>query len=539
MEILYDALTEYGESDAYPFHMPGHKRTGMENIPPFFKEYYKRDITEIDGFDNLHHPEGILKDAMERAAKLYRSKKTYFLVNGSTAGVLTAVMAAVPRHGSIIMMRNSHRSAYHGLMLGEIKGIYLMSDACPATGLDMGVTLPQVMEAVEKHPEAGAVFLTSPTYEGISMPLRDIAEALHKKNMILIVDAAHGAHFGMADYLPENAVDAGADLVIHSLHKTLPAPTQTALLHVNNDRVDISRVERYLSVFQSSSPSYVMMAGIDECIRILREEGRVLWRTFYENRKVLYRHLKDLKHIRILDAFSSEPESIRQERTKLESTESESTDWPENMVRVKETARPEMGKMLLIPDERYMTAKELYDTLRLKYRLQPEMVTPSYVLIFLTVMDTEEGYRRLADALQEIDCLLDQNCSVNNVNDVLNKDHCLNMDYSPDIYTAETVDNINRYYTGTALPEAPYTIGEACEKEGEWISHEEAAGKISREFIMCYPPGQPVLLPGERITKEMIESISWSLNHGCTVMGIRNCMENSETFQLLCIRDNI
>lgn len=499
MEMLYDALTEYGESDAYPYHMPGHKRNSTENIPPFFKEYFKRDITEIDGFDNLHHPEGILKDAMERAAKLYRSKKTYFLINGSTAGVLTAIMAAVPKHGSIIMMRNSHRSAYHGLMLGEIKGIYLMSDTHPATGLDLGVTLAQVMEAVGEHPEAGAVFLTSPTYEGISVPLREIAEALHKKNIILIVDAAHGAHFGMADYLPENAVAAGADLVIHSLHKTLPAPTQTALLHVNGDRVDVSRIERYLSVFQSSSPSYVLMAGIDECIRTIREEGRKLWWTFYENRRVLYHNLKDLKHIRILDAFSSAAENMM---------------------------RPEIGKMLLIPDARYMTAKELYDTLRLKYHLQPEMVTPAYVLIFLTVMDTGEGYRRLAEALCETDSVLD-------------KERCLNMDHSLDIYTAEMTDNINRCCTRTAVPETLYTIGEACEKESEWISCGEAAGKISREFVMCYPPGQPVLVPGERITEEIIGLISRSLNHGCTVMGIRDCMEKSEAIQLLCIKDNI
>lgn len=517
MKTLYDALTEYGESDAYPYHMPGHKRNSTENIPPFFKEYYKRDITEIDGFDNLHHPEGILKDAMERAAGLYRSKKTYFLINGSTAGVLASIMAAVPRHGSLIMMRNSHRSAYHSLMLGEMKGIYLMSDVDPATGLDLGVTPAQIMDAVEQHPEAEAVFLTSPTYEGLSMPLRDIAEALHKKNIILIVDAAHGAHFGMADYLPENAVDAGADLVIHSLHKTLPSPTQTALLNVNGNRIDISRVERYLSVFQSSSPSYVLMAGIDECIRTIREEGRELWWTFYENRRVLYHNLKDLKHIRILDAFSSAVEN---------------------------TVQPEIGKMLLIPDARYMTAKELYDTLRLKYRLQPEMVTPAYVLIFLTVMDTGEGYRRLVEALCEIDYGLDRDHCLNTVHDLnaghnLDKDDCLNIDHNSDIYTAETADNINKYYTKAAMPEALCSIGEAYEKEGEWLFADTAAGRICREFVTVYPPGQPVLVPGERVTEQTLELISRYLQYGCNVIGINDINHESGTFQLLCIKDNI
>ena len=499
MKTLYDILTEYGESDVYPYHMPGHKRNGGQNTESFFQEYNKRDITEIDGFDNLHHPEGILKDAMERAAGLYRSQKTYFLINGSTAGVLTSIMAAVPRHGSLIMMRNSHRSAYHGLMLGEMKGIYLMSDAHPATGLDLGVTYAQIMDAVEQHPEAGAVFLTSPTYEGLSMPLKDIAEALHKRNIILIVDAAHGAHFGMADYLPENAVTAGADMVIHSLHKTLPSPTQTALLHINGDRVDISRVERYLSVFQSSSPSYVLMAGIDECIRIIREEGRELWRTFYENRRVLYHKLKDLKHIRILDAFSSAAEN---------------------------TMQPEMGKMLLIPDERYMTAKELYDTLRLKYHLQPEMVTSAYVLIFLTVMDTGEGYHRLAEALREIDHDLETKCDLNAGREfqAVNTDKNVN-------------NNGNKCFIKALMPNVLYTIGEACEMEGEWVSAEMASGRVSREFVMVYPPGQPILAPGEKITEQIIQSISKNLLYGCNVIGIQNYEEELNTFQLLCIRD--
>lgn len=488
MGKLYDILTEYGESDAYPYHMPGHKRYEGEGTPLFWKEYYKRDITEIDGFDGLHHADGILKEAMERAARLYHSEHTYFSVNGSTAGVLTAVMAAVPRGGSLILMRGSHKSAYHGILLGGMRGIYLPSGTDPETGLDLGVTADQVISMAEAHPEAGAVFLTSPTYEGISMPLREIADELHKRDQLLIVDAAHGAHFGMADYLPENAVDAGADIVIHSLHKTLPAPTQTALLHVNGGRVSIRQVERYLSVFQSTSPSYVLMAGIDECICMLQNDKERLFAAFYQKRKKLHALLDGLKHIRIVDAF-----------TPLAS----SSGKPDGYA-------PEMGKLLLIPDREYMTARDLHDALRLRYHLQPEMAAPAYVLLFLTIMDTEEGYRRLSDALHEID------------------------------HNMEKTDNTKKCFEKKCtrdLPEAVYAMAEADAMEGEWISSEDAIGRISQGIVAVYPPGQPLLVPGECITKQVIEELQYCRSSGCEVHGIALWEEASDLFRLLCTRD--
>ncbi|MDE6530190.1 MAG: aminotransferase class I/II-fold pyridoxal phosphate-dependent enzyme [Lachnospiraceae bacterium] len=488
MGKIFDILTEYGESDAYPYHMPGHKRYEGEETAFFWKEYYKRDITEIDGFDGLHHADGILKEAMERAAKLYHSEHTYYLINGSSAGVLTAIMAAVPKGGSLIMMRSSHKSAYHALLLGGMRGIYLPSEVDTETGLDLGVTADQVISTAEAHPEAVAVFLTSPTYEGFSMPLREIAEALHKRNQLLIVDAAHGAHFGMAEYLPENAVEAGADIVIHSLHKTLPSPTQTALLHVNGDRVRISQIERYFSVFQTTSPSYVLMAGIDECICMLQNSKEKFFAAFYQKRKKLHDSLAGLKHIQIVDAFAplSIPDGI-----------------PDNYV-------PEMGKLLLIPKQEYMTAREIYDVLRVQYHLQPEMATPMYVLLILTIMDTEEGYRRLSEALHEID---------NNM---------------------EKKDNTKKYLKKRGksdLPEAVYTIAEADAMEGEWISSEDAIGRISQGVVAVYPPGRPLLVPGERISEQVIEELKYSRSSGCEVHGIALWEEAPELFRLLCIRD--
>lgn len=496
MGKLYDLLTEYGDSDAYPYHMPGHKRCGTEETPYFWKEYYKRDITEIDGFDDLHHAKGILKDAMERAAKLYYSEHTYFLVNGSSAGVLTAIMAAVPQGGSLILMRDSHKSAYHAILLGGIHGIYLSQETDETTGLELGVTVDQVIGMAEAHPEAGAVFLTSPTYAGISMPIREIAKELHKRNRILIVDAAHGAHFGMADYLPETAVTAGADIVIHSLHKTLPSPTQTALLHVNGKRANIDRVERYLSVFQTTSPSYVFMAGIDECICMIRKSKEKLFSDFYRKRKKLQDSLKGLERIHVIDAFT--PLSV---------------DNGDKIV-------PEMGKMLLIPDREYMTARELYDLLRTRYRLQPEMASPVYVLLFLTIMDTEEGYDRLSSALHEIDNNLKKKGDTKKY---------------PEMYLEKRTEG--------RLPEAVYTIAQADAMEGEWIPAALAAGRISQGFVVVYPPGQPLLVPGERITEQMIEDLKYYRSSGCEVQGvdvqdIDAHGEIQDSFLLLCVRND-
>lgn len=488
MGIIDDMLTEYGESDAYPYHMPGHKRYEGGETTCFWKEYYKRDITEIDGFDDLHQADGILKEAMERAAKLYHSEHTYYLINGSSVGVLIAIMAAVPRGGSLILMRSSHKSAYHALLLGGMHGIYLSSGTDTATGLELGVTADQVIRMAEAHPEAEAVFLTSPTYEGFSMPLREIAEELHKRNRLLIVDAAHGAHFGMADYLPENAVEAGADIVIHSLHKTLPSPTQTALLHINGSRVRISQVERYFSIFQTTSPSYVLMAGIDECICMLQNSKEKFFAAFYQKRKKLHDSLSGLKRIRIIDAFA--PLSITGGKSG-------------NFV-------PEVGKLMLIPEQEYLTARELNDILRVQYHLQPEMATPTYVLLILTIMDTEEGYLRLSEALHEID---------NNM---------------------EKKDNTKLYPLKRGksdLPEAVYTIAEADAMEGEWISSEDAIGRISQGIVAVYPPGRPLLVPGERITEQIIEELKYSRNSGCEVHGIALWEEASDAFRLLCICD--
>ena len=273
-EELYERLRKYAASDFYPWHMPGHKRRLVEFDNPF-----SMDITEIDGFDDLHHPEGILKEAMEEAAAVYGSEKTYFLVNGSSCGILAAVSAAVPPGGKLLMARNCHKSAYHAALLQQARVTYIYPEL-EAEGFYGAVRAEDVEAALQADPDIRAVIVVSPGYEGIVSDIRAIAEAAHAHDCALLVDEAHGAHlpFGKGCGLdfPASALEMGADAVIQSLHKTLPSLTQTALLHLGRNsgaRMDRDRVELYLRIYQSSSPSYIFMASIDHCIRLMAGEA--------------------------------------------------------------------------------------------------------------------------------------------------------------------------------------------------------------------------------------------------------------------------
>ena len=263
MKTIYNYLNEYSESDFYGMHMPGHKRNEkmMENDLP-----YKIDITEIDGFDDLHHADGIIREAQERAARLYGADETHFLVNGSTVGILSAIMGVTDKGDQILVARNCHKSVYHAIYLNELEPVYVYPEYDEKTGLNGEVKADEIALLLEKNPNIKAVMIVSPTYDGVVSDVKKIAEVAHAHEIPLIVDEAHGAHFGFDPYFPKNANENGADIVIHSVHKTLPSLTQTALLHINGTFVNREKVRMYLHMLQSSSPSYVLMASIDECM---------------------------------------------------------------------------------------------------------------------------------------------------------------------------------------------------------------------------------------------------------------------------------
>ena len=465
---IYDCLKKYGDSDAYPFHMPGHKRN-VESGP--FSEIYHMDITEIDGFDNLHQPESIIRDAQERAARLYRSEETFFLVNGSTSGILSAVSAISGVADRLIIARNCHKAVYHAAFLNRMDLYYVYPEICEEYNIAGEVKACEIKKEIEaildnekaepmraKEIIAG-VIITSPTYDGIISDVRAIAEVVHSYGLPLIVDQAHGAHFGLHPSYPENAIQQGADIVIHSVHKTLPAPTQTALLHRNGKLINREKLRRYLQIYQSSSPSYLLMAGIDEAVSIASEEGFQRLDKLLTMRRDLQKKLESCKHILVCPL--TEP-----------------------------------GKLVISMKDTMTSGQELYDILREKYHLQMEMASGNYVLAILTMMDTQEGLMRLAEALCEIDLLLEEKAK---------EEH-------PDrIFTLSETE---------ICPKRIMSIWEAYNSFYENINLTEAEGRISAEFINLYPPGIPILVPGEKISKLMINMVENYQKNGYTVQGI-------------------
>ena len=266
MERLYDKLKAYSESDFYAFHMPGHKRNkallGIE-LP------YDLDITEIDGFDDLHHADGILKEEQERAARVFGAEESHFLVNGSTAGILSAVMGCTHRGDKILVARHCHKSIYHAIYMNGLVPRYVYPEFDISMHMNGEISKEDVAKALAAEPDIKAVVIVSPNYDGVVSDVKGIAEVAHSYRIRLIVDEAHGPHFGFHPAFPGRANDLGADVVINSLHKTLPSLTQTAILHINGKLANRRRIKKYLDMLQSSSPSYIFMASLDACVDFL------------------------------------------------------------------------------------------------------------------------------------------------------------------------------------------------------------------------------------------------------------------------------
>ena len=475
---IYEKLKSYGESDYYGFHMPGHKRQMGAFTNP-----YQIDITEIPDFDDLHHPEeqGILSQAQERAARLYGAEETHFLVNGSTAGILSAISGCTTMNGKLLMARNCHRSVYHAVALRNLEAVYIYPQQLEGLGIN-GAISPEDVEKilaqekdVENVRKIQAVFITSPTYDGICSDVRSIAEICHEKGIPLIVDQAHGAHFPFSEYFPEDAISAGADVVIHSVHKTLPSMTQTALLHVQGELVNREKLRYYLSVYQSSSPSYLLMASIDSCMELLEREGKSLFQNYVEKLKAFRESCRDLECLRLAEREDIDP-----------------------------------SKLLIITAGSGLSGEELAELLRERYHLQMEMTTPTYLVGISSVADTEEGFRRFSQALHELDAELAE--------DLIEGSEGQRKDGQ-----ARTASGV-RFPSGRlqkpAEPQAMWKQGEALELEKESVRVAEAQGRISAVYVYLYPPGIPILVPGEAISQEVQEQIAAWKTAGLEVHGL-------------------
>ena len=491
---LLERLTEYAGSDAYPFHMPGHKRREIpDGIPGGFPDPYGIDITEIDGFDNLHHAEGILKDAMDEAAAIYGADRSWYLVNGSTCGILSAVFATTENGGKILTARNCHKAVYHAICLNRLEAEYLYPEEITEFGINGGIRAEDVRKALEKDAmhcagnsgdvrgkitKIQAVLITSPTYEGVVSDIRVIADVAHEYGIPLIVDEAHGAHLEYADQchsFPKSALEYGADIVIQSLHKTLPCFTQTAILHVKGKLVDQDRISRYLSMFQTSSPSYLFMAGMERCIRYMDGDGR---NEMIRYEKRLERFMERMEGLQVLEVLDRE--ICGKYRTVA--------GWDPSKI-VVSTMRAED-----------FHGEELAETLRRKYHLEMEMTAPEYVIAMTSLMDTEEGFERLGTALLEIDGALRRRTESGRKEKA----------------ASETPEGLE---SKLSHPVRRMLICEAMDADTERTAFQDTVGKVSAEFVYLYPPGIPIIAPGEVFTDAIVEKIMAYKAAGLLVQG--------------------
>lgn len=532
-DIKYDdilsKLDKYKDENIVPMHMPGAKRN-KELIELYMGDMgnpYEKDITEINGFDNMHNAETIIKDAFDEAAELYGADESWYLVNGSTAGNMSAICGVTHKNDVVIMARNCHISVYNAVILNELNPVYIYPEYDEEYGYYKGITLKEIKFIVDKYSsdhdrnDIKAVILTSPTYEGNVSDIKSIAEYLHQYNIPLIVDEAHGAHFNFSESFPQSAVKSGADVVINSVHKTLPSLTQTAIMHINYGIVDVERIRRYWNIYQSTSPSYILMSSIARSLSIVKNDGDKLFAEYVDKLTILRNGLSELKHIRLIN-----------------------TD--------------DISKLVL----GYKDAKWLYDTLFYKYKIQLEMSSIKYVIAMTSIFDSQEYYdrflaalkeideeldNRVLAALKEIDEEIDESISKYDREDILNskvdKDldnrfnsiHNGEADNRLNYSSINNQDNGNKVNIADFRDEQTLTIAQAFNRrdlsgcDEIQMNNEKIYGKISGESVYVYPPGIPILCPGEVITRKIIAILQAAGEAGLEVVGVKEGA-------LLCLR---
>lgn len=455
---LYRALYAYAESDAYPFHMPGHKRNTAllsQALP------YHLDITEIDGFDDLHDPEGILLDLNNRLSALYRSRRSVAMVNGATGGILAGIAAAVRAGDKMLVARNCHRAVYNAVALVGAQPIYLYPPIDAETGIAGSIPPQAVAAAIHTHKDIRLCILTSPTYDGVLSNISDIAAVLHQQNIPLLVDEAHGAHLVCTPLHSLSAVEAGADLVIQSLHKTLPALTQTAVAHLCTDRIDANAFLQMRAIFETASPSYLLLASIAQCAAFLETQGRAAAKM----------------HQTRLEAFSAQCESLCRLQVLCKGKD--------RLARHPAFFAFDDAKLPVITAGTDLDGAALLKRLRQDFRLEGEMAAVSYALLMTSFCDTDIGFSRLTEALHTIDA------------------QC----------RAET----RAPFPAVPVCPAVYTPQQAAAMQGSLHDLFSAAGKVSLESVWCYPPGIPLLMAGERLTPAAAEVLQTAAAHGLRI----------------------
>jgi len=461
---LFEALKNVARSNFISMHMPGHKRNdllGTQLSRFFHSKVAEFDFTEIPGLDDLHAPGGVIEEAQKLAAKCFGARRTFFLVNGSSAGIHGAVMACCREGDKIAVPRNAHRSVYEGLILSGARPVYYRPCFNKRLAVAMGPDNEQVKDLLERG-SLKALVLIHPTYHGVAADL-DLIEEAQRREITVIVDEAHGSHFKFDARLPLSSLEAGGDIVVHGTHKTLGSLTQTGLLHLGTGKVGAGEIQKFLSLLQTTSPSYVLMASLDAMRCDMEAMGRELVSNTVDMALVLRREINKIPGFSCIEFKGFEYDTTK----------------------------------LLLTFE-HLDGYGLGDVLRNYYGIYPELESKNFVLLMVTVGDTEETISNVVRALKDF------SRKYNRCKSYLSSP----MEFNIDIYDE--------------LPEMELTPREAFMCKTRRLPLLESCGKICGSMVVPYPPGVPVILPGERISKTVVEYLSLIKRRGYHVQGLGN-----------------
>jgi len=459
---ILEALQELKKQRVVPFDVPGHKRgKGNRELTDFFgRDCVSVDVNSMKPLDNLCHPVSVIKEAEELAADAFGAAHAFFMVNGTTSAVQAMVLTACKKGDRIILPRNVHRSVINALILCGAIPVYVNPQTNQELGIALGMPLEEVKNAIQMFPEAKAVFVNNPTYYGICSNLKAITELAHQHNMMVLVDEAHGTHFYFGDNLPVSAMAAGADMSSVSMHKSGGSLTQSSFL-LTGKNVNANYVRQIINLTQTTSGSYLLLSSLDISRRNLALKGKQIFKKVAE----MAQYARDeINAIGDYYAYSRE------------------------LVNGDSIFDFDVTKLSVNTLNTGLAGIEVYDILRDEYDIQIEFGDIGNILAYISVGDREKDIERLVSAMSEI----------------------------KRIYKKDKAGMLNHEYITPKVVLAPQKAFYA-EKQSLKIS--ESAGNVCTEFVMCYPPGIPILAPGEEITKEIIDYIAYAKAKGCFLTG--------------------
>lgn len=459
---IYEALVKLRKKRIVPFDVPGHKRGrgNPELVELLGEKCVGIDVNSMKPLDNLGHPISIIRDAEELAADAFGAAHAFLMIGGTTSSVQTMILSTCKAGDKIILPRNVHKSAINALVLCGAIPIYIEMSVDPKIGIALGLENDRVAQAIKGHPDAKAILINNPTYYGICSDLKGLTEMAHEAGMMVLVDEAHGAHLHFTDKLPISAMDAGADMAAVSMHKSGGSLTQSSLLLIG-EQMNPEYVRQIINLTQSTSASYLLMASLDISRRNLALRGKESFEKVIELSEYARR---EINAIGGYYAYSKE------------------------LIDGVSVYDFDVTKLSVYTQGIGLTGIEVYDLLRDEYDIQIEFGDIGNILAYISIGDRIQDIERLVGALADIKRL----------------------------YSRDGKDLIAGEYI---QPELVLSPQEAFYSERISLTLDESVGQVCGEFVMCYPPGIPILAPGERITREIVDYIQFAKERGCSLQG--------------------